>query len=221
MIIFNLAAILVVLLAAVLSIPFIIIYALGGMNEKILVICMSWMILVASFIGKSGDFNGRLFFIPMWILSIPVPFIFTYATYQWAGIGVTFGIFLAFIGLVIGFLYLGENKRMNKLRFEKIEFPNQEEDPLAYWEAVKDKFFSPTFLKMTPEIGRFNSRVAEALQRDHPELAHLEAYKQEMGKAGSKRKKINPEAAENLMAEIDEKINMLKEAAELLEKAPS
>jgi hypothetical protein len=218
MIIFNLAAILVVLLAALFSIPFIIIYALGGMSEKMLVICISWMILVASVVGKASGTNGRIFFIPMWLLSIPIPFIFTYATYRWTGIGVTFGIFIGFIVLIVLFMYYSEKKRLGKLRSEKITFPDREEDAEIYWEAVKDKFFTPTFLKMSPEIARFNIRVAEALQKQEVELINLEAFKTEMGKAGSKRKKIDPEAEKNLMAEIDEKIIALQEAKELLEK---
>lgn len=218
MIIFNLAAILVVLLAALFSIPFIIIYAFGGMSEKILVICISWMILVASFVGKASNTDGRIFFIPMWLLSIPIPFIFTYATYKWTGIGVTFGIFIGFVGLVVGFLYMSEKKRLGKLRSEKIEFPDQEEDPEVYWEAVKDKFFTPTFLKMSPEIARFNVKVAEALERQEVELTTLEAFKTEMRKAGSQQQKIDGTAAKLLMEEIDLKIIAIQEAKELPEK---
>ncbi|WP_420574654.1 hypothetical protein [Kordia sp.] len=218
MIIFNLAAIGVLFIAALLSIPFFIIYAFGGMSEDILIICVSWMILVASFIGKATGTVGRLFFIPMWLLSIPLPFVMTYARYEWTGIGVTFGIFVGFVGLLLGFMYYGEKKRLGKLRSEKIEFPDRDTDPEVYWEAVKEKFFSPTFIKMTPEIGRFNIRVAEALQRENVELTTLEAYKQEMGKAGSKRKKIDDTAEKNLMEEIDQKIIALQEAKELLEK---
>lgn len=220
MIIFNLAAILIVLLAALFSIPFIIIYAFGGMSEKMLVICVSWMILVASFVGKSSGTNGRIFFIPMWLLSIPLPFIFTYATYQWTGIGVTFGIFLGFIGLIIGIVYLGEKKRLGKLRSEKIEFPDREADAAVYWEAVKSKFFTPTFLKMTPEIARFNIRIADILEKSNAELNTLEAYRLEMNKVGSKRikAKVDPAAEKNLMEEIDQKIIALQEAKELLEK---
>ncbi|EDP97899.1 hypothetical protein U8527_18075 [Kordia algicida OT-1] len=218
MIIFNLDAILIALLSALLSLPFLGIYYFGGMNDDILIICISWMILVASFIGKASGTVGRLFFIPMWLLSIPLPFIVTYGRYGWTGIGVTFGIFIGFVGLLLGFMYYVEKKRLNNLRSEKIEFPDRETDPEAYWEVVKEKFFSPTFIKMTPEIGRFNIRVAEALQRDNVELTTLEAYKQEMAKAGSKRKKIDSKAEDNLMEEIDQKIIAVQEAKELLEK---
>lgn len=218
MIIFNLDAILITLLSALLSLPFLGIYYFGGMSDDILIICISWMILVASFIGKASGTVGRLFFIPMWLLSIPLPFIVTYGRYGWTGIGVTFGIFVGFVGLLLAFMYYGEKKRLSKLRSEKIEFPDREIDPEAYWEAVREKFFSPTFIKMTPEIGRFNIRVAEALQRDNVELSTLEAYKQEMGKAGSKRKKIDSKVEDNLMEEIDQKIIAVQEAKELLEK---
>jgi hypothetical protein len=211
MIIFNLGAILVVLIAALLCIPFFIIYLFEGMDEEILIVCMSWMILVASFIGKATKINGRIFFIPMWILSIPVPFIFTYAIYSWTGIGVTFLIFIGFIGVLMGLVYLAEKKRLDKLRSEKIEFPDKEADTVAYWLAVKEKFFTPSFLKMTPEIGRFNNRIADILERDNAELTTLAFYNQEMSKAGSKRKKIDGNATKNLMEEIDQKIVAFKE----------
>jgi hypothetical protein len=218
MIIFNVDAILVTLLAGLLSLPFFAIYYFGGMNEDILIICISWMILVASFIGKTAGTVGRIFFIPMWLLSIPLPFIITYGRYEWTGIGVTFAIFIGLISLMVLLMYYFENKRLTKLRSEKIEFPDREADPEAYWDAVKEKFFSPTFIKMTPEIARFNIRVADALQKDNVELTTLEAYKQEMGKAGSKRKKVDPTGEKNLMAEIDQKILAIQEAKELLEK---
>jgi hypothetical protein len=213
MIIFNLAAILIVLLAALFSIPFIIIYAFGGMSEKMLVICISWMILVASFVGKYSGTDGRIFFIPMWLLSIPIPFIFTYATYKWTGIGVTFAIFIGFMSLMVLLLYYAENKRFKKLHSEKIEFPDHAADPEAYWSAVKDKFFSPSFIKMSPEIARFNIRVAEALERSNVALTTLEIYKQEMSKVGSKRttNKVNPTAEKNLMAEIDAHLETIQQ----------
>ncbi|MBC8755853.1 hypothetical protein H2O64_14340 [Kordia sp. YSTF-M3] len=218
MIIFNLDAILITLLAGILSLPFFGIYYFGGMNEDILIICISWMILVASFIGKASGTVGRIFFIPMWLLSIPLPFIMTYGRYEWTGIGVTFAIFIGFISLMVLLMYYFENKRLKKLRSEKIEFPNREEDPEVYWDAVKDKFFIPTFLKMTPEIARFNIRVAEHLEKQDVTLENVAAFKNEMGKAGSKRKKIDPTAEKNLMAEIDQKILAIQEAKELLEK---
>ncbi|WP_430412072.1 hypothetical protein [Kordia sp.] len=218
MIIFNLDAILVTLLAALFSAPFFGVYYFGGMGEEILVICVSWMILVASFVGKGIGVVGRLFFIPMWLLSIPLPFVITYMSYKWTGIGVTFGIFIGFILLIIGLSYISEKKRLKNLRSEKIEFPDREEDAVVYWQAIKDKFFLPSYLKMTPEIARFNNRVVEALQKQEVELTTIEAFKTEMGKAGSKRKKIDPQAEKNLMAEIDQKIIDLQEAKELLEK---
>ena len=218
MIIFNIEAILVTLLAALFSLPFFGIYYFGGMGEDMLVICASWMVLVASFFGKGIGMVGRLFFIPMWLLSIPLPFIMTYGVYQWTGIGVTFGIFIGFVLLIIGFAYMSEKKRLKNLRSEKIEFPDREEDAEIYWDAVKDKFFLPSYLKMTPEIARFNIRVAEALEKQEVELTTIEAFKIEMSKAGSKRKKIDPRAQKNLMDEIEEKLITLQEAKELLEK---
>ncbi|PTX61021.1 hypothetical protein C8N46_105177 [Kordia periserrulae] len=219
MIIFNVAAIIVLLIAALLCIPFFIIYAFGGMNESILVIFMSWMILVASFIGKNNDINGRLFFIPMWILSIPLPFVFTYIKYEWLGIGVTFGIFFGFILFVVLLAYFQESKRLRKLRSEKILFPEIEVDSLAYWKAVKDKFFIPSFIKMTPEIGRFNIRVAKALEKDDATLTTLESFVQEMNKVGSRHQKINPAVAKELMAEIDLKISALKQQLEIVKNS--
>ncbi|WP_046758324.1 hypothetical protein [Kordia jejudonensis] len=214
MIIFNAGAIMATLLAALLSLPFYGIYYFGGMNEEMLIICASWMVMVASFIVR----EGRLFFIPMWLLSIPLPFVITYMAYQWTGIGVTFGIFIGFILLIVGFSYMSEKKRLKNLRSEKIEFPDREEDAEVYWQGVKDKFFLPSYLKITPEIARFNIRVAEALEKQEIELTTLEAFKTEMSKAGSKRKKIDPTAQKNLTEEIDQKITELQEAKELLEK---
>lgn len=214
MIIFNASAIGVTLLAALLSLPFYGVYYFGGMGEDMLAICASWMVMVASFIVR----DGRLFFIPMWLLSIPLPFVVTYMAYEWTGIGVTFGIFIGFILLIVGFSYMSEKKRLAGLRSEKIEFPDREEDAEVYWEAVKDKFFIPSYSKLTAEVGRFNIRVAEALEKQEVELTTLEAFKTEMGKAGSKRKKIDPQAEKNLMEEIDQKILELQEAKELLEK---
>ncbi|WP_298422547.1 hypothetical protein [uncultured Kordia sp.] len=214
MIIFNAGAIIVTLLAALLSLPFYGIYYFGGMGEEMLTICASWMVMVASFIVK----EGRLFFIPMWLLSIPLPFVVTYMAYEWTGIGVTFGLFIGFILLIIGFAYMSEKKRVKNLRSEKIEFPDREEDAEAYWQGVKDKFFIPSYIKMTPEIARFNIRVAETLEKQEIDLVNIEAFKTEMSKAGSKRKKIDPQAQKNLMEEIDQKIIALQEAKELLEK---
>lgn len=214
MIIFNAGAIIVLLLAALLSLPFYGIYYFGGMGEDMLAIFVSWMVMVASFIVR----EGRLFFIPMWILSIPLPFVVTYMAYGWTGIGVTFGLFIGFVALIIGFAYMSEKKRLKNLRSEKIEFPDREEDAEAYWIAVKDKFFFPSYVKMTPEIARFNIRVAEALEKQETELTTLEAFKTEMGKAGSKRKKIDPTAQKNLTEELDQKLLELQEAKELLEK---
>jgi len=185
MIIFNVEAILVTLLAALFSLPFFGIYYFGGMEEDMLVICASWMVLVASFVSKGIGMVGRLFFIPMWLLSIPLPFIMTYQVYQWTGIGVTFGIFIGFVLLLIGFVYMSEKKRLKNLRSEKIEFPDREEDAEVYWDAVKDKFFLPSYIKMTPEIARFNIRVAETLQKQEVELTTIETFKTEMGKAKS------------------------------------
>ncbi|WP_298514243.1 hypothetical protein [uncultured Kordia sp.] len=215
MIVFNLAAILVVLIAALLCIPIIIIYALGGMNEKMLVICASWMILVASFIGKAKKIDGRLFFIPMWILSIPIPFIFTYATYKWSGIGVTFGIFAFFVGLMMFYTYKREKKRLNNLGSERIDFSEHAMNPIAYWEAVKEKFFSPTFIKMTPEISRFNLKIVKVLENENIQLRHLEAYKNEMKKIGAHHENLDSEVTKKLMDEIDLKIIDLKEKAKL------
>ncbi len=205
MIIFNGDAILVTLLAALFSLPFFIVYYFGGMGEEMLAICVSWMILVASFVTKASGNIGRLFFLPMWLLSIPLPFIVTYMSYGWTGIGVTFAIFIGFISLMVLLLYYFENKRSKKLRLEKIEFPDHATDPETYWSAAKEKFFSPSFIKMTPEIARFNIRVAEALERSNVALTTLEIYKQEMSKVGSKRttNKVDPTAEKNLMAEID------------------
>lgn len=218
MIIFNIDAILVTLIAGLLSLPFFAIYYFGWIGEEMLTIFISWMIFLASVIGKVSGIVGRLFFLPMWLLSIPLPFIVTYGIYKWTGIGVTFGVFIAVVGLIFGLIYNSEKRRAGKLRSEKIELPDIETDPEAYWEAVKEAFFFPTFLKMSPNIARFNVRVAEHLERSGIELEHLESFKREMGKANSKRQKIDPNAQKMLLEEIDLKLEQTKEAKALIEK---
>lgn len=221
MIIFNGQAIVITLLAALLTLPFYGMFHYGWIEESMLFIFASWMVFLASLFGKFAGVIGRLFFIPMWLLSIPLPFIVTYMSYQWTGIGVTFGVFVGIIVLIILWMYIAEHKRLRNLQTEKIEFPNMEEDPLAFWEAAKDKFFLPSFVKMTPDIAKFNIRVCEALERTEVSLESLEAFKSEMRKVQSSGHKLNSDIEKALMTELEHHIalNEKEDEDERMEQA--
>lgn len=218
MIIFNGEAIAVTLLAALFTLPFFGFYYYGNMSEDMFVVCASWMVLVASFICKGSGVIGRLFFLPMWLLSIPAPFVVTYISYGWSGIGTTFGIFIGFIAVLLGFAYMGENKRFKNIQTETITFPDKVADPEAYWLAVKDKFFSPSFLKMTPEIARFNISIAEVLQTTNAQLTTLDTYVQEMKKISATHTKIDATVKNNLMTEIDARIQIIQDRKKFNQK---
>ncbi|QHI36472.1 hypothetical protein IMCC3317_18350 [Kordia antarctica] len=218
MIIFNGEAIVVTLLAALFTLPFFGFYQYDYMSEDMFAVCMSWMVLLTSLICRGLGVVGRLFFLPMWLLSIPAPFVVTYISYGWTGIGATFGIFIGLVAFLIGLSYRSEKRRLRNLQTETITFPYKEADAEAYWLAVKSKFFSPTFTKMTPEIARFNVNVAENLQATKAELNTLDAYIQSMRNAGTTHSKIDPTVEKNLMKEIDQHIELIQQRKKFNQK---
>ena len=211
MIIFNLYAIVVALFVVLFSIPVFILYHFNIIGEDIAGILISWILLAVSFAAKQSDVNAKLFFIPMWILSIPIPFLVTYKSYGGIGILTTFGIFAAFIGIVFLLLYNSERKQANRMNYAEIMLPSKE-NPIEFWTKLKDLFFFPSFLKLTHEICEYNLRIAEKLESEKIEMQTLAEFKKEMiaGKNSfDSTVVINAEIKNNFFTEIDDIITHL------------
>jgi len=206
MIIFNLYAVVVALFVVLFSIPVFILYHFNIIGEDIAGILVSWILLVVSFAAKQSDVNAKLFFIPMWILSIPIPFFMTYISYGWIGILTTFGIFIAFVGIVFLLLYNSERKQANKINYAEIILPSKE-NPVEFWTKLKDLFFFPSFLKLTPAVCDYNLKVVEKVESEKIEMQTLADFKKEMitGKNSfDSTVVINAEIKNNFMTEIDD-----------------
>ncbi len=205
MVIFNIQAIGVALLAILFSIPFLIARYFNWIGDEMISIFVCWMILAASIVGKFNDMVGRLFFLPMWIISIPLPFLMTYVHYQWTGIATTFGVFLSPVILALLYVVYSDKKRVSNLRTETINLPNYEESETAYWTAVKDAIFTPTFMKMNGEIAQYNLRLANEVAKVDAEIPSLYAFKQEMTSVSMHSKKVDSD----IVSAFKEEINML------------
>ena len=203
MVIFNIQAIFVALFALLFSVPFFIINYLGWIGDELTMVFVSWMILIASVVGKSMDIVGRLFFIPMWILSIPLPFIITYSLYEWTGIIVTFSILIGPFILILLALITSERKKANNIRMVKPDLPDYNEDPVAYWTAVKKQLFLPTFIKMNPEIAAYNIRVLDEVSKQEIKPSTLEFLKAEMNNVRSHSKKVDKNVVDVFLEEIN------------------
>lgn len=206
MIIFNIYAIVVALLTALFASPVLLLYYFNVIDKDITNILVGWILLAVSIGAKQSNVNARLFFIPMWILSIPVPFMLTYVAYGWIGILVTLGIFVSIIGIVYLLLYNAERKKVQQIEYATIDIPNKADDNVEYWNKVKEAFFIPTFVKFTPSICHYNLNVIEKLSSQNTELQTLDEFKKEMiaGKnSNDTTVKINSTTVNNLLAEID------------------
>jgi len=192
MIIFNIHAILVALLALLFSIPFFIAAYFNWIGQHMTMIFVSWMLLLAALVGKFKlDIVGRLFFLPMWIICIPIPFIFTSAFYGWTGIILTLSIILSPLALIIGLLYKNEKERADNIRNENVNLPSLENDRVEFWTAVEKTLFVPTFIKMRSEIAGFNIRVVDEVIKQGFDSSSLQTYKGEMLKVQNNSSKIN------------------------------
>ena len=220
MVIFNIHAIIIAIVALLFSLPFIIAYNLGWINDHILVISMSWMVLVASLAGKSQDIVGRLFFIPMWILSIPLPLLITFFAYGWTGILVTFSILISPFILILFIVIYQERKKADNIHTTKPDLPNYNNDPLAFWEAFKKNLYFPSYVKMRPTIAAYNLRVVEEVEKQGVNISYAEEFKNEANKyrLNPNVKKMNKDVVKLFLADIDFKISQCKEQQETTKK---
>lgn len=180
MIVFNMYAILVALFIALASLPVILLHYFNVIGEEISIVLATWIALGVTLICKKSNIDGRLFWIPMWILAIPlVPFA-TYSFYGWIGIIATVGIFVGIVALIFILSYVLEKKRIKNITNEDADFVFDETDLPTSWKTLQDKFFFPTFSNMSPDVCAYNLRVAEKVERLNLELATLSEFKEEM-----------------------------------------
>lgn len=213
MIIFNIYAILIALMVVIFSIPVFLLNYFNVIGDDLSVVLISWIILGCSVIGKQSGVNGRLFFIPMWLLSIPIPFIATFGSYGWTGILITIGVFAVLIGTVLFLSYKSEKRREQEIDYAEIIFPTKEDKPIDYWNKIKDLFFFPSFVKLSPAICQYNLRVIEKIEAENLELKSLADLKNELlnGKNSFEADiKLNPDIKKNFHTEIDEIIAHLQ-----------
>lgn len=197
----------------IFSIPVFLLNYFNVISDDLSIVLISWITLGCSIIGKQSGINGRLFFIPMWILSIPIPFIATFGTYGWTGILITIGIFALLIGTVLFFSYKSEKKREQEIDYAEIIFPTKEDKPIDYWNKIKNLFFFPSFVKLSPAICQYNLRVIDKIETENLELKSLADLKNELlnGKNSFETEvKINPDIKNNFFTEIDEIIAHLQ-----------
>lgn len=218
MIVFNMYAILVALFIALATLPVVLLYYFNVIGEEISLVISSWIALGVCLICRKNEIDGRLFWIPMWILAIPlVPFV-TFAFYGWTGIITTVSIFVALFALIIFLAYYSEKRRANNITSENTDVAFDERNLLTSWKELQDKFFFPTFLRMTPEICAYNLKVAERIEPHNLGLASLPEFKDEMKyqaiSIGS-NVKINKAVVKKFNREIDERVeNLQKEDKE-------
>jgi len=213
MIIFNIYAILIALMVVIFSIPVFLLNYFNVIGDDLSVVLISWIILGCSVIGKQSGINGRLFFIPMWIISIPIPFIATFGSYGWTGILITIGVFAVLIGSILFLSYKSEKRKEQEIDYAEIIFPTKEDKPIDYWNKIKDLFFFPSFVKLSPAICQYNLRVIEKIEAENLELKSLADLKNELlnGKNSFEADvKINSNVKNNFFTEIDEIITHLQ-----------
>lgn len=214
MIIFNFYAILIVLMTIVFSIPVYILNYFNVISEDLTVVLVCWILLISSFIGKRTGINGRLFFIPMWILSIPFALIVTFSVYGWIGILVTVGIFALPIAVGLFLSYNSEQKRAQEIDYAEIILPTKNDKPIDYWKKIKELFFFPSFAKFSPSVCNYNYKILEKMEAENIELKSLSDLKKELqtGKNSFDTEvKINSDLKNNFLNEIDDIIAHLQE----------
>jgi len=198
----------------VFSIPVYILNYFNVISEDLTVVLVCWILLISSFIGKRTGINGRLFFIPMWILSIPFALIVTFSVYGWIGILVTVGIFALPIAVGLFLSYNSEQKRAQEIDYAEIILPTKNDKPIDYWKKIKELFFFPSFAKFSPSVCNYNYKILEKMEAENIELKSLSDLKKELqtGKNSFDTEvKINSDLKNNFLNEIDDIIAHLQE----------
>lgn len=213
MIIFNMHAIVVAFFIALGALPVLALRYFNIIGDDLTAVLVAWEALVVSVLCALADLKGRLFFLPMWVLALPLAFFITYTTYGWWGIGSVVGPVVGFAGLMLFLGYRSERKRANGIVYESYVMPYDEEDPLTFWKNFKEKLFFPDFLGLNEQICDFNARVAREAERYPLAMESLTAFRAEMedhARAFDK-KRLNKDLIKELTDEIDARIKALEE----------
>lgn len=212
MIIFNLYAILVAFFIALGALPILALQYFNLIDEHLSMVLVAWEALVVSALSQMAGVKGRLFFLPMWVLALPLAFLVTYAFYDWTGIVAVVGPVVALVGFVLFMLYRSERKRADGILYESYDLPYDEADPLAFWKSLKEKLFFPTFLGLNEQICDFNARLAQQAELHPSSMASLSAFRTEMEEHARlfDKKRLNKTLIEEFTNELDAKIEAME-----------
>lgn len=210
MIIFNLYAIVVAFFIGLAALPFILLSYFGVIGDEFAMFAIAWEILPVCYLCHRAGLKGRLFFIPMWILALPLGPLATYGIYGWTGIIVGLSLVFSVIGLALFAVMRSEKKRMEAIDGEQVEIEYNADEPAEFWNAVKEKLFFPTFSRITPSVSAYNLRVVSHIEQNALSLDSLHGFKNTMD-AFSKtaiRENLDKSSIKRFHKELDDKIEV-------------
>lgn len=160
MIIFNVYAIAVLAIIAVIVVPIYWLLPDSFAESPMGQIILMTIATVIAGLCEIGGLKGRLFFLPMWIIGIIGTIGFTYVEFGWIGIASLVGILALVLGLFFILLYSSEksdwkNAFNHFLELKKIKHTENK----AFWEQVKKSIFIPSMMSYSHRICEHNLEV--------------------------------------------------------------
>ena len=214
MIVFNLPAIIVAVIIAIIYGIFSFILPDSWLSDDSGFVVFFSIATVVSALLEVVGVKGRLFWLPMWLFGLVGLGIFTYSGYGGMGLAVIGGVAVAMIG-GFGYLMVATERSEKREAPDKLREAKQalaEADGKKFWNAIKASLLQPFFTKFTREDCKHNIQVVELLQEalaSKPNVVEqLESLKKEYenGMRADGKIKINSEILDPISEMIDKMV---------------
>lgn len=217
MIIFNLYAIVVGLIIAIILGPIYWLMPDDFANGPSGLIILGTLGTFIAGICEAAGLKGRLFFLPMWLIGVVGTIGFTYLSYGWKGIGVLAAVLIALVGIIFLIVYLMEKSDWNNAfkEFQELKKMKNIEEK-GFWEQVEKAKFIPSMMNYTHLICEHNFEVLAYLKFVGIEWEEIEALIPVFQQAAARGTTINinaelTDAFEGRLAEKLEEFDDMEE----------
>lgn len=214
--VFNIHAVFVALIAAVLLIPIALLRWLNVIDEESAILSGSWALFAASLIATGQNLRGRLFFFfPTWMVTLSCALYASYHLFEKvvSFTKIAFLVFLLLVFILLVFLFFHDKKQIKDLPYKILQLPDKSNGMLPYLKGIKQLFFFPLFSKWTEDLCEYNIRVLQFLKENDIEMKFSEEFranlidtKNNISSGGNQ--KPDSKIRESFMAEIDHQIKL-------------